>query len=266
MAMPEFGTLPGINQPNGLLSPRFEVEFEYYWSSLSSGMEHLVSRNTFTILKRQTLEKEKTFYNTVFALVDSVARTSYGEIVCLFDIDGTLGEVKEERSDHLHTILRPSAVPLITELAVKHPEYLRFGLISNRPQRSLDEEMNNPTFLTPIRPFMDSKLVFSSRQEERTDPLMQDAYDFDYLIDVIDSLRGLVNDTLLDQTLSGALDFREWYDPKIKMLAKLAQESDSNSIIYVDNLPCAAVFSATNERIKGIDVSALRPLLLPEDI
>lgn len=267
-----------------LKTPRFKVEFEYFWMQLSSWVDYL-SVQELGEQKEGTLKKEISFYNKVYSAVDDAVQGlvgSSGTAVCLFDVDGTIGEVKDEIFQHeevnqefpneiskdyaipkLHTLLRPSVIPLVTSLGVKHPEYLRFGILSNRTQKSLDDEMENPTFLAPIRPFMDEKYAFSSKSEELSDPIWREEATPTYIREVLKSLRGVVDKNIVDQTLEGNVNIHHWYDPKLQMIAQFLKFNPNVCVIYVDNLPCASVFEPSNERITGVNVSNERPLLIP---
>ena len=246
-----------------LLTPQFNVSFEFFWSRLVEGMELLYSEEQLALLKERALQKEINFYNRVYDEVDKITGSTDNQVYCLFDIDGTLGEVRDDDSPIINTILRPSAEPLIANLAVKYPERLRFGVLSVRPQSNLDGEMDNPTFLYPIRPFLDKDLVFSSEFETRADPFMRSDYSSRLYSRLIDSMRGVINPTILDQTVAGEIDLLDWYDPKLRIMHSFSQVNRDATFVLVDDLPCGEHFDESNPRLKGICVGEFGQLLVP---
>lgn len=252
-----------ISAPPELLTPKFMVEFEYYWSRLSAGMEYLVDQEKLDAMKTAALEKEQLFYRKVYSATDSVCQRHEGTIACVFDIDWTIGEVKDDDSDILHTILRPSVVPLVTDLAVRYPERLRFGLLSDRPEESLREEMNHPTFLAPVRAFIDPKLVCSSGMASKKDPYHPDRFRPELLATMLAELNGLVEDQVLEQTLSGERWVYDWYDAKLHMIRNYMQAQPEHAVVVIDNLPYAGLLAPTNPRVTGVDVGHLRQMLIP---
>ncbi len=248
-----------------LNSPGFEVEFEYFWERLATGMESIVSAETLSELKEQAICKEFAFYRKIHRAVTSMVEQTNGPITCLFDIDGTLGEIKDEDSEAAHTLLRPVAKPLISELAVTVPERLRFGILSFRRQESLDAEIENPTFLSPVAPFMDKNLVMSSTAAVRNDPLINGVSNADQA-DFLRTLYGIMDQRLLDRTLQGEIDPFEWYDPKIGIVAGYLAENPTVSLVLVDDRPYVAFFDASNKRLRGVHVEEQSQILIPPDI
>ncbi len=246
-----------------LKSPRFEVEFEFYWKRLSSGMEYIVDGDALEVLKANSLTKEYNFYEVCNKAIKDFMQNEPPTTFCLFDIDGTMGEIKDDSSSEIYTLLRPSVTPLISNLAISYPESLRFGLLSLRPQSSLDEEMDNPTFLAPVRAFMDERLAFSSEVETKMDPLMRGTNDAAYLGHLLLSLEGVVEEETLCKTADGTLDIFEWYDPKLKMIANILKFNPNAACIVVDDLPYIDAIKKTNKNVRGICVESERQILIP---
>ncbi|MDL2341564.1 MAG: hypothetical protein QFB87_00600 [Patescibacteria group bacterium] len=255
--------LPSPEQRYHLDSPRFNVEFEYYWSQLATGMELFTSQAKLEELHDKAFAKEQSFFTKVYESVSDTMETASGPVVCLFDIDGTIAEMKDEATSDIHMLLRPAFPVLIVELATKHPEILRFGLLSLRPIASLQEEAENPTFLSPARPFIDDTLMYSSEVVTRQDPLMDSSPSPAVVGDFLRSMRGIIDPLLLAETAKGTINLFEWYDPKLKVVQQLLHDNPDVTYVLVDNLPCAALFDSANRRLSGICVQAEEQLLIP---
>ncbi len=248
---------------NELGAGRFEEEFEYYWERLARGMESLVTAEKLADLKVAALQKEISFYEKVYNGVTEAALASSAPITCLFDIDGTIGEINDDNAADIHTLLRPALSPLIYKLAANYPERLRFGILSLRPQSSLDEELEQPTFLSPIRPFLAPEIVKSSEYETRTDPLINTACPNEIKAEIWQQLEVVIDATLLEASRRGDIDIFDWYDPKILMLARYLEQNPGETVIMVDDLPVAGLFNRKNSRIKGVCVSDEKQILIP---
>lgn len=244
-------------------SRSFEVGFEFFWNKLSTGMVSLVGEERLHQLKQEALLKEYSFMAKVYTATMQAAAETSNKVICLFDIDGTIGELPEDdESADIHTLLRPSFPILVEQLTNELKQQVSFGLLSNRSQKSLDDEMEYPSFLSPVRALMNPLYAFSSGEQERSD-LLNGVPTQQAINCYLDSIRGIIDSNVIDKTISGEIQFHDWYDTKINTIVGLHAKYPTTTLIVVDNFPYAACFNPVNERIRGICVREEEQQLLP---
>lgn len=253
----------GAASKSYLDSPRFAVEFDYYWKQLSAGMETLVSDEELEVLHYQALLKENSFYSKVTTTVREAMLQAKGPVVCLFDVDGTIAEMKDDDTSSIHMLLRPSLTPLISELAIEYPEILRFGLLSLRPMDSLRDEANNPTFLSATRAFIDDTLIYSSEGTLKNDPLIMDDPDNEAIGTFLDSMQAIIGEQTIAEARQHLAHFFRWYDPKLKVIHDLMAHNPDTTYVVVDNLAYAGKLNLHNPKLYGICVQDEEQLLIP---
>ncbi len=135
-------------------------------------------------------------------------RPDASEYLVLFDLDETLA--RRSLSGSGAHVIRPSAVPVIAVLQGLDSR-IKFGLLTSRGQKYLDEELSNPNELASLTPYLDPSKVFSSRQVsvyEMTSKYLPDEENFGFAKGVLQ---------------------------KVKICEELLGESEGRSIILVDD-------------------------------
>ncbi|MBC7707787.1 hypothetical protein H7Y63_01025 [Polaromonas sp.] len=262
--MPSLAEGTPQNRPDSYLySAEFGVEFSNFWFHISQGMEHFKTPAEMAQLRLDAIENEHKFFDKVFDGVASIMKDAPGKVVCLFDIDNTIAEMSEDDSAPMHKLLRPAFKPVISKLAIKYPEILRFGLLTLLPQDSIKAESVSPTFLSSARPYMDESLFYSSECVTKQDPLRARKTEPHVIGGFLDTLVGVVDPELLAATRGGQADFDLWYDPKIERMASLSAQEPETTFVLVDDLWSAGFFDPANPWLKGICVYDEIQRLLP---
>ena len=253
-----------------LNNARFRVDFEYYWSQLAVGMTELASPNELATMHDIALQKDASFYDKVRAGADRAMTQAIGTVACLFDVDGTIADMKESATvrdigdaEPIYMLVRPAFPEVVADLAVSYPEVLRFGLLSLRPADSLQAEAENPSFLRPVRPFIDDALIYSSKETARHDPMLGDTVSVEDTAAFLASMQGVIDPSILEATQKGEVDIFGWYDPKLRVIVTLHRANPDTTYVVVDNLAYADCLDPANPRLVGICVESEQQLLIP---
>ena len=131
------------------------------------------------------------------------------EYIVLFDLDETLA--RRSLADMTRHLVRPAIVPLIAALQGMDTR-ITFGLLTSRSQGYLEEELRDPNELKSLTPYLQPERVLSSREVR---------------------IREFTSKYLGDE-LGGGIAGGE--AQKIAVCEELLKESDSLSVILVDDL------------------------------
>ena len=114
----------------------------------------------------EMLHREEVFVKKIWDKITSVIESGQKNIVILFDIDQTIGEIhslvvgdREQRC----TIIRPS-FNLLTERLRNLSIDLKIGLLSTRNIEDIQEQLKDPIHLQPIAQSVDNRYCFSTDQ------------------------------------------------------------------------------------------------------
>lgn len=110
---------------------------------------------------------EKVFFTKVVAAVEK-ARGQHQQVAVLFDVDETIAKNVYKINSTRKTVFRPSAIPLMELLSNKYR--CRLGLFTNRS--ALEEQLKDPETLAPLAPYLDNKLLVSTRSYSSDDDSM----------------------------------------------------------------------------------------------
>ncbi|GAC1391135.1 MAG: hypothetical protein NVSMB46_02540 [Candidatus Saccharimonadales bacterium] len=247
-------SLPNVfdNEFPEFTSINFRAEFDYYWKTItgSAHQEQTTGRSA-------CLLREVTFYHKILVASQVLSEQTNNDLVFLFDIDGTIGEIKEDTNNQINTIIRPS-FPLIIRTLIDNLEpRAHIGILTTRPQESLEAELINPTYLTSVRAFIDPQYVLSSKDATKNEMQLTTNNPQQHIHSLKELLRGVVRDELIEPTIKNENDIYDWYDTKLSIIAGLMIDHPEQSFVVIDDISYIDAIKTTN-RLVGINVASER--------
>ncbi|MDP3955626.1 MAG: hypothetical protein Q8Q18_00060 [bacterium] len=177
----------------------------------------------------KALLREMYFVNEIQSTVNEIGSSEYrnNSKVILFDIDETIGVYNHKTKS---TTLRPSLSPVLNYL---QEESFKIGIYSSRAKQSLLAQLGDSNQLQSIARYIDTDLVFSSREEKM--PMYTTSSDQGFeqlLIEYGDNKHILNRESIMKDK---QVFFTQGDLTKIVGLSKIKEQLQDVAIISVDD-------------------------------
>lgn len=178
----------------------------------------------------EAMGRERSFVVSVLSRLYDATEKSRSERVLLFDIDETIGTPDFPDDNTLITILRPSLMPLLSEISAPN---LRIGFLSTRGKEAMEQQLQDPQHLAPLRQYIDPAYVYSARGERelmcRFDELGEK------LKEEFGGESGVIDEDLLGR--DGEHDYPRLPGDQVKLrvLKKMRGELEGKAVVVVDD-------------------------------
>lgn len=254
------------------IKERLDKGFEAYWSELTN-RHTFASDDEAKQEKDIALQKEYAFYNRVVGGVRAMHGRNPGAITTLLsDVDDVFGNVKEDDDKGIRVLVRPAFSLAIETLGDEIGDRLEFGLLTSKPQGTLDAELTNPTYLAGIakKVTVNPRFMISSRGVARQNPYLDKLEDAKTDEEVWPAIFNIVDPELFTSGYDHEFEIWKRYDTKLAIIDRLvadpAPEDENRVYVCLDDRPYVELIDPTNERVMGICVANEQQDVLVRDL
>ncbi len=253
------------------LRSEIEVAFDKYWSDAAAGKDEYWGADDLEEERKKALERELGFARKVTSAATEMANRHSGPVVLLFDVDETIARNEyTSGSDDFITYVRPAFAPTLAVLRTELGDRLEVGLLTSRGESHLDEQLENPTYLTDAMDIVNPEFVLSSQTDSRvfkqtiqdTDGDTYEDWDHDLkrldhrereaLAYCEDILKPEIVQEVTDEGYSDTNP--DWWNIKLAILQKVAANHPERAFVFVEDLWCADSVRDDHPQVMGVHV------------
>lgn len=287
-------TMLEVNRTIDDLDKQLQADHDVFFDELTNQIQ-FESDDHRKAEKDFGLQKEHTYFNRFVTGVRNMAELNpYKMVTLLIDVDDNIGIVKSDDDGDIRVLVRPAFLLAMQVLQEELPGRLQLGLLTTKPQKSLENDSVNQSYLRGVDPnIINSDYFISSREAELNngwlDELSTHEVDWNNPEDaVLVAVNGVIDRKQAQKTGVSEKGLPVWYDPKLVILNQLVQVAAEESIntgelakksqtpllasvakilndpteqkrvyVYMDDLPCADVIKPDN-RLLGIRMADIQ--------
>lgn len=266
--MSSFGSPEGAPDPNLADSnPELYAELlercDVYWDA----RPECVKKYEDPLDKPEFVEREVAFIDMVHGAVHDLAVTHPGPITVLLDCDETF--VRNDYGTVPETMhVRPGTDILVEALETDEAVADRFdiGLLTSRAQEHLDEEVVSHEFgyMKHLGDRLNPEFLVSSRPNSPIYEPERLGYVPEYGSGIdaeraVAAVRSIIRPEIAESALShdhegilAVVNRGHWYDPKLAIVAHLAETHPDRGFVFVDDLPFPASIDPAHPQVRGV--------------
>jgi hypothetical protein len=230
--------------------------FDDFFEAINAGTE-FASPEEKSTARTEALERELSFIQKVTDAADEMAKRHDGSIVMLFDVDESLRHVDPEGT--ASNMVRPAFLVAANGIREQLGDRLEIGLLTTRPQASLNQELSDPKVLSGVEDMINPTLLISSRDAELNSPWLQylqkceDAGDTEALLGAV---RSVIAPEFTEQAKNGEVNSTYWFDLKLAIVDHLVEAYPDKAFVVIDDRPFVEAIDPDSSRVIGVSVAS----------
>lgn len=232
--------------------------------------------------KEAFIAREVAFVERVYDATVELAETHEGPITLLLDVDETFArnEYGGKDGSEITTYVRPGLATLFKKLDNKLGDRYDVGLLTSRGHSHLEDELETDAhgYMGHVRERLNLNFVISSRDgspiyEAETLQEAPDGLSYGYYELALEAIKSIVRPEVAEAALAEQNRFKKtddetdyediisslvprghWYDPKLAILAYLAEQHPDRAFVFVDDLPFPVAVDNTHPQVRGVSL------------